>query len=200
MSASAAPNALTSSRRRVDQCVCHGRRQATSTAAAATTRSQATPAAGTDANRSTAKAEPRYCEIAPVTNSDCGGRRRMGGQATGPSMRAVPAQPRSLKLEPGVAAVVALALALGACGEDRGDGLRTTPAQVGTGATTFPVSVDATVAVSLTDYRLPRNVRVSRSGLVAFEATNDGQVAHALAVVGPAGQARTQTLKPGERT
>jgi uncharacterized cupredoxin-like copper-binding protein len=115
-------------------------------------------------------------------------------------MRAVPAQPRSLKLEPGIAAVVALALALGACGEDRGDGLRTTPAQVGTGATTFSVSVDATVAVSLTDYRLPRNVRVPRSGLVAFEATNDGQVAHALAVVGPAGQARTQTLKPGERT
>jgi plastocyanin len=50
------------------------------------------------------------------------------------------------------------------------------------------------------DFRLPRNVRVPRSGLIAFEATNDGQSLHALAVVGPAGQARTQTLRPGERT
>jgi len=99
-----------------------------------------------------------------------------------------------------VVAVLSAALALGACGEDRGEGLRTTPAKVGTGTTSFSISADATVPVSLTDYRLPRNVRVARSGVVAFEATNDGQVAHALAVVGPAGQARTQTLKPGERT
>jgi plastocyanin len=97
-------------------------------------------------------------------------------------------------------AAVALALALGACGEDRGEGLRTTPATVGTGATTVGAGVDATVPVSLVDFRLPRGVRVPRGGLIAFEATNDGQVPHALAVVGPAGQARTQTLKPGERT
>ena len=94
----------------------------------------------------------------------------------------------------------ALALAFGACGEDRGDGLRTTPAKVGTGATSFPVSADATVPVSLTGYRRPPTVRVARRGVVAFEATNDGQVPHALAIVGPAGQARTQVLKPGERT
>ena len=99
-----------------------------------------------------------------------------------------------------IVAAAALALVLGGCGEDRGDGLRTTPASVGTGATTVGAGVDATVPVSLMDYRLPRNVRVARSGLVAFEATNDGQVPHALAVVGPAGQARTQILKPGERT
>jgi uncharacterized cupredoxin-like copper-binding protein len=103
-------------------------------------------------------------------------------------------EPRSL--------IVALtaALALGACGEERGDGLRTTPAAVGTGATTVGVATDATVQVSLTDYRLPRRARVPRGGVIAFEATNDGQVPHALAVIGPAGQARTQTLKPGERT
>ncbi|MEA2155635.1 MAG: hypothetical protein QOE11_1775 [Solirubrobacteraceae bacterium] len=100
----------------------------------------------------------------------------------------------------GAAAVVlALGLALGACGEQRGR-LRTTPAPVGTGATAFPATAVATVPVSLTDFRLPRGVRVPRSGLIAFEATNDGLSAHALAVVGPAGQARTQTLKPGERT
>jgi plastocyanin len=98
-----------------------------------------------------------------------------------------------------VMAAAALALSLGACGEDRGEGLRTTPAAVGTGAPTVEIAVDATVPVSLTDYRLPRSVRVARSGLVAFEATNDGQALHALAVIGPAGQARTQTLKPGER-
>jgi plastocyanin len=96
--------------------------------------------------------------------------------------------------------LAAAALALGGCGEDRGEGQRTTPVQVGTGATTFPVSADATVPVSLMDYRLPRGVRVARGGLIAFEATNDGQTRHGLAVIGPAGQARTQTLKPGERT
>ena len=98
------------------------------------------------------------------------------------------------------AAVVALGLVLAGCGEERGEGLRTTPAAVGTGATTVVAGVDATVPVSLTDFRLPRNVHVPRSGEIAFEATNDGQFPHALAVIGPAGQARTQTLKPGERT
>jgi uncharacterized cupredoxin-like copper-binding protein len=99
-----------------------------------------------------------------------------------------------------IALLAAVALALAACGEDRGEGLRTSPAAVGTGATTVGVKADATVPVSLTEYRLPRNVRVPRAGLIAFEATNDGAVPHALAVIGPAGQARTQTLKPGERT
>jgi len=55
--------------------VRHGRRHATSTAAAATMRSHATPAAGTDANSSTASAAPTYCEIAARTNSACGGSR-----------------------------------------------------------------------------------------------------------------------------
>ena len=99
-----------------------------------------------------------------------------------------------------VAAVALLAFALSACGEDRGDGLQTTPASVGTGASTAGAGVDATIPVSLTDFRLPRDVRVPRSGVVAFEATNDGQSSHALAIIGPAGQARTQMLKPGERT
>jgi uncharacterized cupredoxin-like copper-binding protein len=107
-------------------------------------------------------------------------------------------EPRSLKLKLGIA--ILLALGPAACGEDRGDGLRTTPAAVGTGSTTVGVQPDATVAVSLEDFRLPRNVRVARGGVIAFEATNDGQTPHALAVIGPAGQARTQTLKPGERT
>jgi plastocyanin len=98
-----------------------------------------------------------------------------------------------------LAAIGVLALALAGCGEQR-EGLRTTPAEVGTGATTVGAGVDATVPVSLTDFRLPRNVRVRRSGLIAFEATNDGQAPHALAIIGPAGQARTQTLTPGERT
>lgn len=97
-------------------------------------------------------------------------------------------------------AAVVLALALNACGEDRGEVARTSPAPVGRGSATFGAGADATVPVSLTDYRLPRGVRVRRSGTVAFEATNDGLAPHALAVVGPAGQARTQTLRPGERT
>jgi hypothetical protein len=69
------PNAAVSHSRWAVQRVCHGRRQATSTAAAATTRSHATPAAGTEAKSSTASAAPTYCEIAPSTNSACGGSR-----------------------------------------------------------------------------------------------------------------------------
>jgi plastocyanin len=99
-----------------------------------------------------------------------------------------------------LALVAAVSLALGGCGEDRGPGTRTSPAPVGTGSTTVGANAAATVPVSLVDFRLPRNVRVPRSGLIAFEATNDGQSLHALAVVGPAGQVRTQTLRPGERT
>jgi plastocyanin len=99
-----------------------------------------------------------------------------------------------------IAVFVVVAVALAACGENRGEGLRTSPAAVGTGTATFAAKADETVAVSLTEYRLPRDVRVPRGGLIAFEATNDGALSHALAVIGPAGQARTQTLKPGERT
>lgn len=100
----------------------------------------------------------------------------------------------------GLALIVAASLVIGACGEDRGAGTRTSPVTVGSGSTTIGAAADATVQVSLTDFRLPRGVRVPRSGLIAFEATNDGQSPHALAVVGPAGQVRTQTLRPGERT
>jgi plastocyanin len=96
--------------------------------------------------------------------------------------------------------VVAIVLVLGACGERRGQGTRTSPAPVGTGATTVGAGVVATVAVSLTDFRLPANVHVPRGGLIGFEATNDGQAPHALAVVGVAGEARTQALRRGERT
>jgi plastocyanin len=99
-----------------------------------------------------------------------------------------------------LALILVASLATGACGEDRGDGVRTSPAAVGTGSTTFGAGAEATVPVSLTDFRLPRNVRVPRGGLIAFEATNDGESPHALAIIGPAGQARTQTLRPGERT
>jgi uncharacterized cupredoxin-like copper-binding protein len=35
--------------------------------------------------------------------------------------------------------------------------------------------------------------------VIAFAATNDGLVRHALAVDGPAGQVRTPALAPGER-
>jgi plastocyanin len=99
-----------------------------------------------------------------------------------------------------LALIAAAALSTSACGESRGEVARTSPVPVGTGSTTFGTVADVTVPVSLTDFRLPRNVRVPRSGLVAFEVTNDGESLHALAIVGPAGQTRTQTLRPGERT
>ena len=67
------PKAVTRASLRAVQRVCHGLRHAMSTPAEASTRSHATPAAGTFANSSTASAAPTYCEIAPMTNSACGG-------------------------------------------------------------------------------------------------------------------------------
>ena len=93
----------------------------------------------------------------------------------------------------------AASLAAAGCGEQRGAATRTVPEPLGPVATTDARAV-ATAEVSLVDYALEAgDSRVSRAGLVAFEATNDGLVRHALAVDGPAGQVRTPALSPGER-
>jgi uncharacterized cupredoxin-like copper-binding protein len=99
---------------------------------------------------------------------------------------------------PGLA-IAAIALAVAGCGEERGDLTRTTPVPVGRVATADPRAV-ATVEASLVDYALePPEPRVGASGLIAFAATNDGLVRHALAVDGPSGTVRTAALVPGER-
>jgi hypothetical protein len=93
----------------------------------------------------------------------------------------------------------AASLAAAGCGEQRGAATRTTPEPLGPIATTDARAV-AIAEVSLVDYAIEAtDPRVPRAGLVAFEATNDGLVRHALAVDGPAGQVRTRTLSPGER-
>lgn len=99
----------------------------------------------------------------------------------------------------GLALVVAGSLAAGGCGEERGQATRTVPEPVGSVATTDPRAV-AVAAVSLVDYVLRADrSRVERAGLIAFEATNDGTVRHALAVDAPAGRVSTRALRPGER-
>lgn len=102
----------------------------------------------------------------------------------------------------GVALIAAAVLAaLGGCGEERGEATRTAPEGVGPVPTTDARAV-ATVGVSLVDYALDIGgsaPRVDRAGLIAFEATNDGLVRHALAVDGPSGQERTAPLRLGER-
>lgn len=96
-----------------------------------------------------------------------------------------------------IAAAVSLATA--GCGEQRGDATRTVPEPLRPAASTGARAV-ATAAVSLADYRLDvADPRVPRAGVIAFVATNDGLVRHALAVDGPAGQVRTAALAPGER-
>jgi hypothetical protein len=98
-----------------------------------------------------------------------------------------------------VALVAGLCLAAGGCGEDRGDATSTVPQRVGAVPAPDPRAV-AVTAVSLVEYALRADPpRVARAGVIAFEATNDGTVRHALAVDAPAGQARTRALRPGER-
>ena len=92
-----------------------------------------------------------------------------------------------------------LLLAAAGCGEERGNATRTVPEPVGR-----PPTVDGPVAavaeVSLVDYALVvADPRVPRAGRIAFVATNDGLVRHALAVDVPSGTVRTPALRLGER-
>lgn len=98
-----------------------------------------------------------------------------------------------------VALAAATSLAAAGCGEQRGSAAATVPEPVGS-APTVDARAVATAEVSLVDYALDvRDPRVPKAGLIAFAATNDGFVRHALAVDGPAGTARTPALRPGER-
>ena len=98
-----------------------------------------------------------------------------------------------------MAAVAVVALSAAGCGEQRDDVARTVPEPVGPAPTT-DVRTAATAEVSLVEYALDvRDPRVAKAGLIAFAATNDGLVLHALAVDGPAGTARTPALRLGER-
>jgi hypothetical protein len=104
-----------------------------------------------------------------------------------------------MKAGPMAAVVVALSLVAAGCGEPRGDLTRTVPEPVGK-VPTVAAGVVATADVSLVDYGLDvPSSRVPKAGLIAFVATNDGLVRHALAVDGPAGPVRTSALALGER-
>ncbi len=93
----------------------------------------------------------------------------------------------------------ALSLVAAGCGEQRGNATRTLPEPAGA-APTIDRRAVASAEVSLVDYALVvSDPRVPRAGLIAFAATNDGLVRHALAVDGPSGQVRTAALRRGER-
>src|SRR5919204_2669863 len=55
-----------------------------------------------------------------------------------------------------------------------------------------------TITIKETEYKLtPAKVTVASTGSVTFEATNDGQVDHALEVEGNDVEEETQTISPG---
>jgi uncharacterized cupredoxin-like copper-binding protein len=97
-------------------------------------------------------------------------------------------------------AVVASAATAG-CGERRPAGGRVTTTPTPLTAATAPAGkAVASVDVSLSEYRLdPDNPRVARAGVVAFVATDDGELRHALRVDGPTGEISTPALRPGEQ-
>ena len=113
--------------------------------------------------------------------------------------RAMPRVTYAAGMRAGLALIAAFSLAVAGCGEDRGDATATVAQRVGTLPAPDPRAV-AIASVSLVDYALDAGqARVGRAGVIAFEATNDGTVRHALAVDAPAGQVRTRALRPGER-
>lgn len=105
---------------------------------------------------------------------------------------------------PALLATLVAGFALAACGGDgeRGsvaattatgtDGTQEAPAQQPAGPAV------ATVDVAETEFKLsPANPKVSKAGVIAFKASNDGQAVHALEVEGPKGEARTGEIQPG---
>lgn len=98
--------------------------------------------------------------------------------------------------------VAGCALVAGGCGEQRpADGRVTTTATPLSVAKAPAGKVVASVDVSLSEYRLdPDHPRVARSGIVAFVATDDGEMPHELRVDGPTGEVSTPVLRPGEQS
>ncbi|HEU0316338.1 MAG TPA: cupredoxin domain-containing protein [Solirubrobacteraceae bacterium] len=81
------------------------------------------------------------------------------------------------------AAVIA-ALAVGACGDDSGDGSSGTP---GLGQ------------VFETEYEInPQNLPVQRGTKATLTVNNNGGVVHALEVEGPTGEFKTGSIQPGK--
>jgi hypothetical protein len=95
--------------------------------------------------------------------------------------------------------MTALTLTLGACGEQRGSAMHTVPEPLPRTALRTPAPTIATIEVPLIGFRLPRDPQMVKPGTIAFVATNDGELRHALAVDGPAGEIRTPALRPGEQ-
>ena len=98
-----------------------------------------------------------------------------------------------------LALIAAASIVASGCGEKRGDAVSTVPQPLGPppGVST---KVVATAAVALVEYAVEsRASRLPRAGRIAFQATNDGVVSHALAVDGPSGPVSTRALRPGER-
>ena len=111
-----------------------------------------------------------------------------------------PGAGRAARLAP--AGVAAAALALGACGEDRGTAVSTEtgpPPERAAPAPEQPAEAPpAKVNVSESEYRLePARIRVDRPATLEIRVRNTGARRHALGVEAPAGSRRTRTLEPG---
>jgi uncharacterized cupredoxin-like copper-binding protein len=98
----------------------------------------------------------------------------------------------------GVVAVAAGVL-LGGCGSDDDGGSSGSSAQKTETTSAGGGGAGATVNVSETEFKIdPANLKVAKAGKVKFQATNDGQIVHALEVEGPGDEAETEQIQPGQ--
>jgi len=109
---------------------------------------------------------------------------------------------RAFRFSAAAAAVAALGIAVGGCGEDRNDessgsaGQETTKTEESAKPTGKAV---ATVSVTETEFKLdPADPSVAKAGVVKFKVKNDGQIVHALEVEGPGEEAKTKAIQPGK--
>jgi uncharacterized cupredoxin-like copper-binding protein len=100
-------------------------------------------------------------------------------------------------------ALVAGAVAFAGCGSDNSSSNSGGSAKTSTGSAKSSGSgggaSSGAVKLSETDFKIkPADPTVSKTGTVTFAVSNNGQTTHALEVEGPAGEAKTSSIAPGQ--
>ena len=94
-----------------------------------------------------------------------------------------------------------MALIAPGCGGDNNESAGTSTGEAGEQNAPAKGRPIATFTIQESEFKLaPAKLRTARSGVVELVAKNTGKVNHALEVEGPAGEAKTKLIQPGQST